>query len=103
MSSPEGVRPVVLVRRAAIDFEEIGTFTGERWGIAQQQLYISKIDAALLAIGRNPEIGRRTPGFSFACRMLPAGSHAIYYRVEAKSILILRILHQRMNARIHMG
>jgi len=51
--------PVTLSPRARQDFVDILQYTGETWGEAQLLIYRDKIDEALQAIGRNPNIGHR--------------------------------------------
>jgi len=48
---------VRLSRKARQDFIDILRYTGEQWGEGQLEVYRDKIDDALQAIGRNPEIG----------------------------------------------
>ena len=49
--------PVRLSRKARQDFIDILRYTGETWGPIQLEVYRDKIDDALQAVGRNPELG----------------------------------------------
>lgn len=60
--------------------------------------YRDKIDYALVNISNFPEIGRYRYGYLIQ----NVGSHLIFYRVENKAVLVVRILHQKMDPLKHV-
>ncbi len=95
MSSHKSL-PLKLSPKARQDFVDILRYTGETWGADQLLVYRDKIDEALQAISRNPQLGHHRndlPPTHFAYLI---GSHVIVYRTGASSIDVVRILHQRM-------
>ena len=89
-------------RKARQDFIDIVRYTGEQWGEGQLEVYRDKIDDALQAIGRNPEIGYRRDDLPPTHRACLVGSHVLVYRIEDQGLGIVRILHQRMSLARHL-
>ena len=94
--------PVTLSPRARQDFVDILQYTGETWGEAQLLIYRDKIDEALRAIGRNPNIGNRRNDLPATHLAYLVGSHVIVFRERAGGIGVVRILHQRMSLGRHV-
>lgn len=94
--------PVRLSRKARQDFIEILRFTGEQWGPKQLEVYRDKIDEALQAIGRSPELGHKRDDIPATHRAHLVGSHVVVYRIGDQGIGIVRILHQRMSLLRHL-
>lgn len=94
--------PVTLSPRARQDFVDILQYTGETWGEAQLLIYRDKIDEALRAIGRNPNIGHRRNDLPATHLAYLVGSHVIVFRERANGIGVVRILHQRMSLGRHV-
>lgn len=94
--------PLKLSPKARQDFVDILRYTGEAWGQNQLLIYRNKIDDALKVIGINPEIGLGRCDLPSTRLVYLVGSHIIVYRVNADSIGIVRILHQRMSVSRHV-
>ena len=108
MSSRKGL-PLRRSPIARDDFIGILRYTGEAWGHDQlvayhDQLvaYRDKLDGALQAIARNPALGHRRDDLPTTHQAYLVGSHVIVYRVEADSVGVVRILHQRMSLPRHV-
>jgi toxin ParE1/3/4 len=90
---------VRLSPRAQQDLEEMFDATVARWGLDQAMHYIDLIEAACLALAAAPlpapACNHVRPGY----RRRPVEQHMIYFRVEGDDIAVIRILHQRMDAR----
>lgn len=94
--------PVKLSRKARQDFIDILRYTGETWGPNQLEVYRDKIDEALQAIGRNPELGHTREDLPPTHRAYLVGAHVVVYRLEDQGIGVVRILHQRMSLARHV-
>ena len=101
MSFPEQL-PLTLSPKARQDFIEILRYTGETWGQPQLLAYRDKVNEALQAIGRNPHLGHARADLPPTHRGYLVGSHIIVYRIDANSIGVARILHQRMSMAKHV-
>jgi len=83
-------------RRAAADLLSIGTYTLRTWGIDQTISYIDDLEACCQMLADNPALGRPCDEVRPGLRRKEHGRHVVFFRAEAESILISRILHQSM-------
>jgi toxin ParE1/3/4 len=101
---------------AKTDLTQILTTSLERWGASRQNRYQSLLTAATRELAVNPERamsvdrGDLLPGLrSFHVRYMGRSHgvkspvHVIYYRPLRASIIVLRVLHERMEAAAHFG
>jgi toxin ParE1/3/4 len=87
-----------LTKRAKDDLHTIASYTKLQWGVHQRNRYIENLDTAFHQLARNPELGQRCDDIIEGFRKFPIGHHRIYYRNSSlQSILIVRILHKRMD------
>ena len=90
-----------LTRAADTDLAEIARYTAKRWGFDQAETYLLALDAAFVQLAAFPDTGR-----PFADRegyfRIESGSHSVFYRKEPPGVLIVRVLHQRMEPRWHI-
>lgn len=100
MSCPD--LPLILSPLAEEDFSGILQYTLETWGEAQVFLYRAVLDKALLTIRQTPGVGHACQALSAQHRIFPAGRHIIVYRVTERSVLVSRILHERMDLSRHL-
>ena len=91
-----------LLPAARMDLENIWRYTFETWSLQQADDYQRLLVSAFSALANGRKNGRDLqairPGyFSLACN-----SHCIFYRKGATGILIIRVLHQRMDPTRHL-
>ena len=90
-----------LSKRAFADIVGIGEYTIERFGIEQARRYRDRLEDALQTLADNPERGRAADDIAPGLRRSNYQSHAVFYRLEARGVLIVRVLHQRMDFERH--
>lgn len=93
---------IQLTVDAEQDIEDIYYYTITNFGEKQAEHYYSGLSDHFIYISNNLGTSR---SFSFVKEKLLRSnfeSHAIYYRQEDKGILILRVLHQRMDPLRHI-
>lgn len=83
--------------RARADVRDIGDYSDERWGRAQAQRYLDAIADSLDQIAQMPLTGSDQADVSPGLRKWRSGSHNIFYRVRNDAVLIVRVLHARMD------
>ena len=86
-----------LSRRAAMDLEAIAEFTIERFGIERARRYKNELKVCFADLAENPQLGRRAEQLAKGLRRFEHQSHIIFYKPEDDGILIVRLLHNRMN------
>lgn len=89
-----------LSEPAQQDFRDILSFTLQMWGERQLVEYRSKLNGALQAITENPQAGRAKHGMM----VYPVGRHSVFYQIEesARTVYVVRILHESMDASRHL-
>jgi toxin ParE1/3/4 len=85
-----------LSRLAEADLLDIANYTLQTWGQDQAIRYVDHLEACCRQLADNPEMGRACDHIRPGLRRTEHGRHVLFYRVEAKGILVSRILHQRM-------
>lgn len=99
MSYPENLGLTDAARR---DIAAILRYTGSQWGTAQVERYRKRIERALALVCESPGLGHEADGIPANHLLFAFGSHSLIYTVRGNRIVIVRILHQRMNHRNHL-
>ena len=93
---------IELTKEAERDLIEIFLFGIEHFGVAQAERYSVALLAKIEAAAANPSFGADYGFVRSDLRRYEATSHAIYYRKTHDGILVLRILHSRMDPARHL-
>jgi len=91
-----------LSRRADLDLDEIYQHGAQTFGLDQADRYAVNLLQALDQICAFPFLGSPVEAKMHGLRRKPSGAHIIVYRVTDTAILVLRILHQRMEPARHL-
>jgi toxin ParE1/3/4 len=91
-------RKLVFSEESMADLRQIGRYTKRHWGDAQKARYMALLQRALSRIQSKPSAGQSRDALSPGMRCYLVGSHAIYFRCEPERILVIRVLHGRMDA-----
>ena len=91
--------PQFRIKAAAkADLKGIAKFTEHTWGRDKRNSYLTEIDQAFHRLINNTELGTACDHIRSGYRILPVGSHLIFYKIGAgNAIEIIRVLHKRMN------
>lgn len=88
----------ILTPAAESDVNDIWDYTVERWGVRQAASYVDDIRDACAALAQGTHVSRPVTvrdGYHKAI----VGMHMVYFkRADDVSIVVVRILHQSMNA-----
>ncbi len=90
---------VLLTPEAQDDFEAIRLYTRREWGDQQEIIYRDTILQALITLGENPALGRLRRDLAEDLRAYLVRQHIVYYRTTEDAVIVVRILHNRMDAR----
>jgi toxin ParE1/3/4 len=83
-------------RRAEADLLDIGRDTLRTWGEEQTVRYIDDLEACCQMLAENLMLGRACDHIRPGLRRMERGRHVVFYRQDARGILVSRILHQRV-------
>lgn len=93
----------LLSPAAQADLEQIWDYTRDRWGADQAEQYLRELQRAVEGVAANPQIGRQCDEIRPGYRKVAAGSHTLFYRVNADDVVdVIRVLHQRMDVDRHL-
>ena len=91
-----------LTPKARRDIDDIWERSFERHGAAQAETYIRGVERAMQTIAEDPRRGRPCDEIRSGYRKFAVGSHMLFFRVADGAIVIVRILHQRMDFERHL-
>lgn len=95
---PSIKRAYRISSRAEKDLSEIADYTIEVFGEAQAKTYWDGLEQAFQMLAKHRRRGQELEHIHHGLRRWPYQSHIVYYIPEAEGILIVRVLHQRMDA-----
>ncbi len=95
-------RKLRLSAPAKHDLARIGEHTLREWGAAQKQKYIQQIRDKLRTLRDMPGIGTPRDDIDTGLRAHPVGRHVIFYREVESAVVIVRVLHKRMDLEFHL-
>ena len=64
--------------------------------------YVDTLHERFTSLARNPEQGRRRDELGRDHRSIVHGSHVVFYRCTVRDLIIVRVLHGRMNPERHL-
>lgn len=92
-----------LSARAHVDLNGVQRFTVQRWGQAQAERYGDKLTSAMMRLIRFPELGAVYSNPGSGLRRMLVGKHFVFYRITGEDVIVVRVLHERMNAKRRLG
>ncbi|MDP3174167.1 MAG: type II toxin-antitoxin system RelE/ParE family toxin [Phenylobacterium sp.] len=87
----------VLTPRARSDVAEIWDYTEATWGRSQAETYIRDLQRVIESAAEHPRLGRASDDIRAGYFRRTAGSHVVFYRLNAEGVEVVRILHQSMD------
>jgi len=95
-------RQLVIAPAAKADLKEIYQYGLRQWGQAQSDSYLENLKDHFWSLTEQPLIGIDRPELLPGARSLPIESHALFYRVTADTVEIIRVLHGRQDPQRHL-
>jgi toxin ParE1/3/4 len=92
-----------LTREAERDIIDIYLYSLEQFGADQAALYTDNLYGKFATLAENPALGRDFNAIYSGALRSNQESHAIYFKEDEAGILILRVLHQKMDPARHLG
>lgn len=87
---------VSVSNAARDDLKSIWEYTKGRWGEVQADSYVRELDAGMQELATFPSMGERCELVREGYRRVAKGEHHIYYRQDAGTVLVARVLGQCM-------
>ena len=87
---------------AKLDLENIWNYTYQNFGEAQANSYLDKLYAEFGIISDMPKLGVDQSTMRAGYRSKHCMRHKIYYRQTDGSIIVMRVLHERMSPELNI-
>ena len=84
------------------DLELIWTYTVRQWGVEQADRYLDFLVAAFDKLADSPKTAPSCEFIRQGYRRWGVERHMIYFRITDYGIVIVRLLHERMDASRHL-
>lgn len=91
-----------LSGEADADIQDIAENSLQHWGLARAETYILGLHAALRRLAEFPDMGQEIGDIRAGYMRMQTGSHSVFYRKIEGSIVIIRVLLQRMHFELHL-
>jgi toxin ParE1/3/4 len=88
---------------AESDLSKIFEYTAKSWGVEQAEKYQDELFAEMLLLTKQEALGKKYPYAKQPYRKLHMNRHLIFYRVDGQTCLIIRVLHDRVDIKKHLG
>ena len=87
---------------AECDLESIWKYARGEWGLEQAERYTDLLTAAFQALAESPKSAPTCDHIRHGYRRRNIERHMIYFRIADYGIAVIRMLHERMDARQHL-
>ena len=91
-----------LGSRAEVDLAGVADYIIETFGIRQARRYRDELEACFNNLAQNPRLERSAERLAPGLRRFEHRSHVVFYIEDERGVLIVRILHARMDASRHL-
>jgi toxin ParE1/3/4 len=89
---------LTVTPKAETDLIGIWIYTCGEWGIDQADSYLDQLEAGMTQLINHPSLGTNYAHVFPGYRRLQVEHHAVFYRVLEPEILVVRVLHEDMDA-----
>ena len=93
---------VRLSSHAEIDLAGIADYTIETFGVERARRYRDEMEACFLNLAEIPGLGRSVERLAPSLRRFEHRSHVVFYIEDEDGVLIVRVLHVKMDASRHL-
>ena len=80
------------------DLRDIWTYSAKTWGVDQANRYVGDIRRTIEALAKGAALSRSAGDVRPGYRKALVGRHAMFFVERGRVLVIVRILHQRMDA-----
>lgn len=91
-----------LTEKAEADLARIVFYSQQRWGSEQARSYLTALRRDLSLLATTPMIGRARDAIRKDLRSHPVKQHVAFYTMQTGGIVVLRLLHHRMEPSRHL-
>jgi toxin ParE1/3/4 len=97
------VKRLVLTEIARADLASIRRYSTRTWGRDRTTQYMDFLRDTMKGLVRGAVITRARDDLRPSVLMATSGRHSIFFEADDSRILVVRVLHDRMDYRRHLG
>jgi toxin ParE1/3/4 len=91
------MRRLEFTPRARRDVEEIWEYSVDQFGVDKADVYLHNLQRAAMTVTEDPGRGVACDEIRSGYRRFSVGSHILFFKASATRVVIVRILHRRMD------
>ncbi len=98
-------KSIKISKPAELDLKNIANYTLSHWGELQKQLYLGLFKELFINLREddaNPALIKIREDIDEDLLSFRVRKHVVYFRITAKEVLILRVLHSSMDPEKHL-
>lgn len=84
--------------KAESDLIGIWLYTCEEWGVDQADKYLDQLEIGMQQLPHHPSLGADYAHVFPGYRRLQVEHHAVFYQILESEVLVVRVLHEDMDA-----
>jgi toxin ParE1/3/4 len=96
------MRRLEFTPRARRDIEEIWEHSVDQFGLAKADLYLRDIQRAAMTVTDDPRRGLACDEIRPGYQKFSVGSHVLFFKASTTRVVIVRVLHRRMDFSWHL-
>lgn len=87
-----------ITPKAESDLIGIWMYTCEEWGVDQADRYLDRLKTGMKQLIYHPSLGMNYAHVLPGYRRVQVEQHAVFYQVLESEVLVVRVLHEDMDA-----
>jgi toxin ParE1/3/4 len=97
------VRRLELTESARADLKSIRRYFLPAWGGERTERYMVALRDTMESLLSGRAVGREREDLRPRLRMATSGRHRIFFEVDSSRVMVIRVLHDRMDYGRHLG
>lgn len=90
---------IEILPGAVADLDGTYVYSVEKWGVGQAETYLRALNARMQGLRNFPALVMAQDALHPGLRRIGEGSHSIYYLIRDDAVVIVRVLHDRMDTK----
>jgi toxin ParE1/3/4 len=101
-------KPIKISNPAEIDLKNIADYTSKEWGELQKYAYLGLFKQSFISLNQNQGSNKISPlvkdrkDIDVGLLSYGVKKHVVYFRETEQELLIVRVLHSRMDPEKHL-
>ena len=96
------MRRLDLTEIARADLKSIRRYSNRAWGAGRTAEYMAALRDTMKRLAAGTVISRNRDDLKPGLQMAASGRHCIFFETDQSRVLVLRVLHDRMDYRRHI-